>query len=776
MKKHVISHLLVPALLALGMILVSPSLLWALEKAENLEQLQDIPPDRVDSVLAELSDEQIRFILKAKLLTEGVETGAVEKETGMVQLIRRWIHLLDNGNGENLENRVTGIFTHVPEILENLKEIFSRLGKNSVPSSAWANVALVALVLGAALGLEFAGRMLTASFRQRFAGAAVPHINAYTRFRAGILRAVPEVLHLSLFLGSAFLLFLLTEGKRIAGVRFLFLAVVFSIIFIRLATLLSRLFFAPRVPALRVLPVSDAAARAMHAGVLFFSSYISIGLSFIVLLAELGMERDGVTLVTVILGSLLIFSIAISILSYRKKITAHLLSAGSDDGGKDWFKTLFAALWHVPALLYLFIIWLIFLLQQIMGISRDNGALLLSLLIVPIFLLLDRIGQWVVGMTVSTLKLYPSDGEEQDQGIKTAAEPTAAQKERLLTNRVGRIVRGAILLALVGWIFNLWGYSLPYSADISRIVFKSLLTLAVALFFWRLISGYIETKLREDEAAQPERKTEDDEWAPVAQRGRGYTLLPMVRKFIGSVLMVMVILIILSSMGVEIGPLLAGAGVIGLAIGFGAQKLVSDIFSGFFFLLDDAFRVGEYLEAGGVSGMVEGITLRNVMLRHHRGMLQIVPYSELGPITNFMRGGVVVKFNLEFAYDTDIDLVRRIIKKVGQAMLEDEEFGADFIAPVKSQGVREIANSVMVIRVKFTAKPGTHFVIRREAYRRITEALAAKGIHYAHRKVIVEVAGEGESGEDERKLAGETGGAALSAIAESQQKSVGKQT
>jgi small-conductance mechanosensitive channel len=104
-----------------------------------------------------------------------------------------------------------------------------------------------------------------------------------------------------------------------------------------------------------------------------------------------------------------------------------------------------------------------------------------------------------------------------------------------------------------------------------------------------------------------------------------------------------------------------------------------------------------------------------------------------------MRGGIVVKFPLEFPYDTDVELVRKTIKKVGQAMLQDEELGPDFILPVKSQGVNEITNSVMVIRVKFTAKPGRQFLIRREAFRRITEALAKKGIHYAHRKVIVEV-------------------------------------
>jgi small-conductance mechanosensitive channel len=245
----------------------------------------------------------------------------------------------------------------------------------------------------------------------------------------------------------------------------------------------------------------------------------------------------------------------------------------------------------------------------------------------------------------------------------------------------------------------------------------------------------------------------------------------MVRKFIASILVVMVTLTILSSFGVDIGPLLAGAGVIGLAVGFGAQKLVSDMFSGFFYLLDDAFRVGEYVTAGSVSGTVESITLRNVMLRHHRGMLQIVPHSELGAITNFMRGGIIVKFNLDFPYDTDIDKVRKIIKKVGAAMLEDPEFSKDFIRPLKSQGVREITNSVMSIRAKFTAKPGAHFIIRREAYKRLTEAFAANGIHYAHKRVIVDVPSLSMLGKDEKlsdqqvkDLSEAAGAAALSAI------------
>jgi small-conductance mechanosensitive channel len=293
------------------------------------------------------------------------------------------------------------------------------------------------------------------------------------------------------------------------------------------------------------------------------------------------------------------------------------------------------------------------------------------------------------------------------------------------------------------WFLDVWGFRVPVGEAAVGAIFNILVTLLLAHVAWEMISAAISRKLSQGGFAEKaEKEDEDDEWGAPGAQDRSFTLLPMLRKFIGVVMVVMVTLIVLSSIGVEIGPLLAGAGVIGLAIGFGAQKLVRDILSGIFFLMDDAFRVGEYLDAGGISGTVEQITLRTIKLRHHRGMLQIVPLGDLKSITNFMRGGMVVKFDLKLPYDTDIDKVRKIIKKVGKKMLLDEELGPDFIKPLKSQGVRSVGDSVMTFRAKFTARPGTHFVIRREAYKHITAALEKAGIHYAHRKVIVDLAPE----------------------------------
>jgi len=199
-------------------------------------------------------------------------------------------------------------------------------------------------------------------------------------------------------------------------------------------------------------------------------------------------------------------------------------------------------------------------------------------------------------------------------------------------------------------------------------------------------------------------------------------------------------LLVLSSLGVNIGPLIAGAGVLGLAIGFGAQTLVRDIVSGIFFLLDDAFRMGEYVSIGEVRGVVEGISIRSLRLRHHNGPLHTIPFGEIKHLTNYSRDWSIMKFELRLPFETDINKVRKIIKTVGQEMQNDEELSTLMMAPLKSQGVNRMEDSALIIRCKFTAVPGQQFYVRREAFTRIQKAFEENGIRFAPKRVIVEAA------------------------------------
>ena len=192
----------------------------------------------------------------------------------------------------------------------------------------------------------------------------------------------------------------------------------------------------------------------------------------------------------------------------------------------------------------------------------------------------------------------------------------------------------------------------------------------------------------------------------VHSRARMRTLLPIARNMLLVVLAVMAVLMALSALGIEVGPLIAGAGVVGVAIGFGSQTLVKDIISGMFFLLDDAFRVGEYIESGSIRGTVEGFSLRSIKLRHHRGYLHTVPFGSLDKITNYSRDWVIDKVTLGLTYDTDLDKVKRIIKQIGRELLADPELAPQIIDTLKMQGVEEYGDFAIKVRLKMTCKPG----------------------------------------------------------------------
>jgi small-conductance mechanosensitive channel len=204
--------------------------------------------------------------------------------------------------------------------------------------------------------------------------------------------------------------------------------------------------------------------------------------------------------------------------------------------------------------------------------------------------------------------------------------------------------------------------------------------------------------------------------------------------------LVIVVLTVLSSLGVNIAPLLAGAGVVGIAIGFGAQTLVRDIVSGIFFLLDDAFRVGEYIEEGHLRGTVEGMSLRSLRVRHHRGAVHTIPFGELKSLTNYSRDWIILKLEFRVPFDVDLGLVKKLVKQVSAELLENPDYGSHFIEPLKFQGVRRMEEFNMVIGVKFMTKPsGAQWMVRRDAYQRLRDEFARHGIDFAQRNVKVEV-------------------------------------
>ena len=263
----------------------------------------------------------------------------------------------------------------------------------------------------------------------------------------------------------------------------------------------------------------------------------------------------------------------------------------------------------------------------------------------------------------------------------------------------------------------------------------ALVIVLVADVAWLVCAALIDQKLASVQAsASPEDEHRD---------ARLRTLLPIVRGTLAVVLIVMTVLMALSALGIQVGPLLAGAGVIGIAVGFGAQTLVRDMFSKFFYLLDDAFRVGEYIQSGNYKGTVEHLGARSIRLRHHRGPVYTIPYGQLGAVQNMSRDWVIDKLTIGLTYDSDLDKAKKLIKKIGQELAKDPEFAPNILEPLKMQGVEQFGDFAIQIRMKMMTKPGQQFTIRRRAYAMIKAAFAANGIKFAY--PTVQVAGPAEA-------------------------------
>lgn len=308
---------------------------------------------------------------------------------------------------------------------------------------------------------------------------------------------------------------------------------------------------------------------------------------------------------------------------------------------------------------------------------------------------------------------------------------------------IDRGIRMIFILEAAYLLARVWGLdmqSMQGSDTTTMFILRGLINVVVialaADFGWSIIKALIERKL----GIEVPHPVISEEEIPILdpQQARLHTLLPILQNILLASIIVMAVLMMLSSLGIQIGPLIAGAGVVGVAVGFGAQTVVKDIISGVFFLLDDAFRVGEYISSGNYKGTVESFSLRSVKLRHHRGPLFTIPFGELGAVQNQSRDWVIDKFNITVGYDTDIDFARKLIKRIGLELAEDPEFKNWVLDPIKMQGVQEFGEYGIVLRVKAMTRPGGAFGMKRKFYVRLRQVFKEQGIELPFPTVHVE--------------------------------------
>jgi small-conductance mechanosensitive channel len=218
---------------------------------------------------------------------------------------------------------------------------------------------------------------------------------------------------------------------------------------------------------------------------------------------------------------------------------------------------------------------------------------------------------------------------------------------------------------------------------------------------------------------------------------RAETLGRVIRYLLTMVISALAVMLVLAEVGVSLAPILGAAGVVGLAVGFGAQSLVKDYFTGFFILFEDQIRTGDVVRIAGIGGLVEDITLRHVRLRDYEGNVHFIPNSLITTVTNMSREYAQAVVDVGVAYRENVDEAFACMREVGRGMRSDAVFGPMILEDLEIAGVERLDDSAVVLRCRFKVTPLQQWNVRREYLRRIKAAFGEQGIEipYPHRTV-----------------------------------------
>jgi moderate conductance mechanosensitive channel len=471
------------------------------------------------------------------------------------------------------------------------------------------------------------------------------------------------------------------------------------VVAVRSAWIIADVIVSPHHPSLRLAAIEDSHSGFVVAGVAWLTMLAASAILLPQLLATIGSAPHLAEAIRVGIGALIVMSLIAAVsIAFRPGE-----ESGSGRRTRPRFPRAFIACFVILAAAML----------ALAGGGRI-AAVLIDIAIVSAFL--------AVSKRLVFFFWRPSAAGEPEPGAD--ALPDVLPLIVLSAVRFAVVMIGIIgLIVITGVPFSELASGSNPLAQLAVRVAETVALAFVAHLGWIAIRFAIDRRLQ--------RLAPLDPHSPPNENTRLLTLLPLLRTTLAIVVLVLFILSALWSLGIQIAPLLAGAGIFGLAIGFGAQTLVRDVISGVFFLIEDVFRIGEYIESGTTTrGTVEHISFRTVALRHHNGPLTFVPYGLLGTVRNNSRDWVIDKFNIPLPLSVDSEQIRKMIKSIGAEMALDPELGQLIREPLKGKLYR-VDPGVKLFRCKFMTAPGGQFEIRSAALKMIEAALTEAGISFA---------------------------------------------
>ncbi|WP_162800752.1 mechanosensitive ion channel family protein [Acidibrevibacterium fodinaquatile] len=532
-----------------------------------------------------------------------------------------------------------------------------------------------------------------------------------------LLELVPSVILLGFVYGL-----LSTPLAGSASTQVVILAVVDAFVTVQVVMAAVRSLLSPDNPGMRVFGLGDAAALAITRWVrrliavsVFGYALAEVGLVF-------GLDPDAHDALLKIVA-LIVHVMLVVVVFKNRRLVAGWIAPSEDDGRPLALARKRAArLWHHVAIIAILGLWLVWAL----GVPDGYRLLLKIGALSVVVLIAGRAARQVV---LGALDRMFHVGAEPIAGLEVVPglagiSARARSYYRLLRAIVSGIITAIILVSLL----QTWGFgAFDWFSDgaLGERVVSALVTIALVLFFVLVVwEGANELILR-----QVTRLTSQGH---MARASRMRTLLPMIRAALAVVLFLIAAPVALSEIGVNIAPLLAGAGIVGVAIGFGSQKLVQDLITGVFLLLENAMQVGDWVTLAGVSGSVEALSVRTIRLRASDGSVHIIPFSAVTTVSNSNRGLGNAAVNVSVAYKEDTDRVCEALREVAAGMRKDPAFQRGMLSDLQLWGVDKIEGAVVTIAGQIVCTDSARWGVQREFHRRMKKRFEELGIEIAN--------------------------------------------
>jgi small-conductance mechanosensitive channel len=485
------------------------------------------------------------------------------------------------------------------------------------------------------------------------------------------------------------------------------------------ARTLVRVLTRPREPSLRLLRISDGAARDINRCLITIIVVMTAAYAITETLPMIGMpwsaRRAVLTLAALVSAVMLIRAC----IRFRKPIRAAIYRSASRGTILGDFLTWFAGVWHIAGVALVAVL----LVAYIVG---GDGLFLL---------LVGRLFWSAVGIALCYLlwRLFIGWLERmQRRSRKPDADADLMHESGgMLMRLFARVALAALAVALLIhiWLFDVIEW---LGNDAGRDLVEVIITVAIILALAYAANRAIFTVIQ---------RIQNSSRAGTAtqRRRRLETLLPLLRSASAVIIIAISLLIVLSEIGLDIAPLLASAGVVGIAIGFGAQSLVKDVITGLFFLVEDAFGVGDTVTLAGYSGVVEEMSIRSIKLRDFSGALHVIPFGTVTAATNMTRDFSYAVFEVNVAQGTSIDAVVDAMREVDQELRADRRLSSNVLEPIEVVGLDKAGDSGSVIRARVKTRPARQWDVMRTYHRHLRRKFEEHGIAVPESQKVMQV-------------------------------------